>query len=149
MSALRPLPRFLALDPGLFPDAVTVERARTLGVDAAGEAVVTWDPVYGAPLACLVDLHEAGERGTSRSGGAGRGGAAGGVFGQPTEEIRAAVYFPPLPAGGLPDVRKRDRLVYGTWQDGSVRYIDVTGAFDAGKPAGIVLEAVGTARKPG
>lgn len=148
MSALRPLPRFLPLDPGLFPDAVMVERARTLGVDAAGEAVVTWDPVYGAPLACLVDLHEAGERGTSRSGGAGRGGAAG-VFGQPTEEVRAAVYFPPIPAGGLPDIRKRDRLEYGTWQDGSVRYIDVTGAFDAGKPPGIVLEAVGTARKPG
>jgi hypothetical protein len=149
VSVLRPLPRFLPLDPGLFPDAVTVERARTLGVDAAGEAVVTWEPVYGAPLAALVDLHEAGERGTGRGAGGARGGAAAGVFGQPTEEVRAAVYFPPLPSGGLPDIRKRDRLVYGVWQDGSVRYIDVTGAFDAGKPAGVVLEAVGTARKPG
>jgi hypothetical protein len=148
VSVLRPLPRFLPLDPGLFPDTVMVERARTLGVDAAGEAVVTWDPVYGAPLVCLVDLHEAGERGTGRGAGGARGGA-GGVFGQPTEEVRAAVYFPPIPAGGLPDIRKRDRLVYGTWQDGSVRYIDVTGAFDAGLPRGIVLEAVGTARKPG
>jgi hypothetical protein len=141
-----PLPRFLPLDPALFPDVVQVQRARTLGVDAAGEAVVTWDVVYDS-LPCLVDLHEAGERGTGRGAGGQRGAA--GVFGQPVEEVRAAVYAPPLPAGGLPDIRKRDRLVYGMWQDGSTRYIDVTGAFDAGKPAGIVLEAVGTARKPG
>jgi hypothetical protein len=141
-----PLPRLLPLDPALFPDAVQVQRARTLGVDAAGEAVVAWDVVYDS-LPCLADLHEAGERGTSR--GAGRGGAAGGVFGQPVEEVRGAIYFPPLPAGGLPDIRKRDRLLFGVWPDGTPRYVDVGGAFDPGHPGGIVLEVVGSLRKPG
>jgi hypothetical protein len=146
VSALRPLPRFiLPLDPGLSPDVVAVERAVTLGTDASGELVMDFQPVVGyEALPCLVDLHAAGERGTGR----GAGGAPG-VFGQAVEEVRAAVYFPALPGGGLPDIRERDRLVYGTWRDGTTRYIEVARAFDAGKPSGLILEAVGTSRKPG
>jgi hypothetical protein len=149
VSAPRPLPRFiLPLDRGLSPDVVAVERARTLGVDASGELVVGFEPVPGyEALRCLVDLHAAGERGTGRGAG-GQGGGLG-VFGQAVDEVRAAVYFPALPGGGLPDIRERDRLVYGTWQDGTTRYIEVARAFDAGKPAGLILEAVGAARKPG
>jgi hypothetical protein len=146
VTVFGPLPRFiLPLPRATFPDAVAVERAVTLGVDASGELVMDFQPVAGyEALPCLVDLHAAGERGTGR----GAGGAPG-VFGQVVEEVRAAVYFPALPGGGLPDIRERDRLVYGTWQDGTTRYIEVARAFDAGKPAGLILEAIGTARKPG
>jgi hypothetical protein len=145
VSALRPLPRFiLPLDAGMFRDLIDqVERPTTAGTDASGVAVPSWGVIY-TNLPCLADLHEAGERGTGR----GIGGGAG-VFGQPVEEVRSALYFPALPGGGLPDIRKRDRILYGTWPGGEPKWIDVSGGFDAGKPAGLIWEVVGVLRKPG
>jgi hypothetical protein len=145
VSALRPLPRFiLPLDAGLFPDLIDrVERPTTAGTDASGIAVPARAVLY-TNLPCLADLHEAGERGTGRGIGGG-----GGVFGQPVEEVRAALYFPALPGGGLPDIRKRDRILYGAWPGGEPKWIDVSGGFDAGKPAGLIWEVVGVLRKPG
>jgi hypothetical protein len=145
-----PLPRFiLPLDENMFPDRIDrIERPATAGTDASGIAVPAWTVLYTA-LPCLADLHEAGERGTGRGAGGARGGAAAGVFGQPVEEMRAAFYVPALPGGGLPDVRKEDRIAFGTWPDGSTRYVDVAGAFDAGHPPGIVQEIIGSLRKPG
>jgi hypothetical protein len=145
VSAFGPLPRFiLPLPRACFPDVVDrVERPATAGTDASGIAVPAWAVIY-TNLPCLADLHEAGERGTGRGIGGG-----GGVFGQPVEEVRAALYFPPLPNGKLPDIRKRDRILYGTWPGGEPKWIDVTGGFDAGKPAGLVWEVVGVLRKPG
>lgn len=142
MSFPGPLPLWiLPLDRNLFPQVVDrVERARTTGTDASGIAADEWDVLY-TDLPCLADLHERGERGIQRGGG---GGHAGGVFGQPVEEVSGAFYFQ-----GTLDIRKRDRLAFGTWPDGQVRYIDVGGAFDATTGLGLVYEVVGSARKPG
>ncbi len=142
MSFPGPLPRFiLPLDPNLFPDTVDrVERARTTGTDASGVAADAWDVLY-TNLPCLADLHERGERGIQRGG---RGGAGGEVFGQPVEEVSGAFYFQ-----GTLDIRKRDRIAFGSWPSGEIRYIDVGGAFDATAGLGLVYEVVGSARKPG
>jgi hypothetical protein len=146
VSALRPLPRFiLPLDMGLFPQVIDrVERARTTGTDASGVPADAWDVVY-SNLPCLADLHERGERGIQRGGG----GGGGDVFGQPVEEVSGAFYVPQLPDGTLPEIRRRDRLVFGTWPTGETLYVDVGGAFDATAGRKLVLEVVGTARKPG
>jgi hypothetical protein len=145
VSTAGPLPRFiLPLPAACFPHTVDrVERPTTAGTDASGVAVPAWDVIY-TDLKCLADLHMAGERGTGRGIG-----GAGDVFGAPAEEVRGAFYFPALPGGGLPDVRRRDRILFGAWPGGVPRYIDVTGAFDAGLFQELVLEVVGVTRKPG
>lgn len=137
---MQPLFDVLPLDMDLFPLRATVERQVTVGRDQSGMPVATWQTVY-TDLPCMTDAHVRGERmGAPR--------AAPGIFEQKTIEYGYLVYFPPLPAGGVPDVRVQDRLTVGTWPDGTPRYIDVTTAIDE-LDAGVILQVTGVARKPG
>jgi hypothetical protein len=132
-----PLPGFenVRVPAVLQPHRVDVQRGTQAGVDNSGMPVEAWVTVYTAvPVA--IDLHTAGAEPT---------------WEQPAMTLRGFAYFgtpvgsPPL----LPDVRKGDRLVFGTWwPNGPVRYLDVEDYLDE-LEAGIVGVCTFRARRPG
>jgi hypothetical protein len=139
----------VSIYPDLFvpPEAlihrVTVERGTSPGVDASGVPVESWATVYAdLPALCEPQPGQLRPRVTGTRGG--------GIesFGQEAVELRYTVYFGQLPTGELPDVRGEDRLVFGTWPGGAVRYINVLSPVDE-EDAGVLLVLTGTARKPG
>jgi hypothetical protein len=131
--------------PGLFgvkvpkvlqPHVVDVQRSTQAGVDASGMPVEgqPWPTVY-AGLKCAVDIHTAG---------------AGEEWEQPGMDLGGFVYFG-TPVGtppALPDIRKGDRLVFGTWPNGQTRHLDITEYLDE-LEAGVVGVCTFRTRKPG
>lgn len=114
------------------------QRSTAIGNDQNGAPVEAWATIY-TNLRCMVDLHMAGDPET---------------FGQRAVDLTAKVYFPQLsnaagnPSGALPDIRPRDRLVFGTWPDSSVCYLMEPKCLDElSSQVLLVLEA--KARKPG
>jgi hypothetical protein len=129
--------------PGLFgvkvprvlqPAVVDVQRSTQAGVDASGMPVEGWQTVY-AGVRAAVDIHTAG---------------AGEEWEQPGMDLTGYAYFG-TPVGfpkALPDIRKGDRLVFGTWPNGQTRYLDVTEYLDE-LEAGVVGVCTFRTRKPG
>jgi hypothetical protein len=120
----------------LQPHTVDVQRSTQAGVDASGMPVEgqPWPTVY-AGLRCAVDLHTAGE---------------GREWEQPGMDLTGFVYFG-TPVGSpkaLPDVRKGDRVLWGTWPSGEPLYLDVVDYLDE-MGAGVVGVCTVRARKPG
>jgi hypothetical protein len=128
----------------LQPHRVDVQRLSQSGTDQSGMPVDAPATVY-SQLPVAVDLQPY----LSRRGGA-RGTTTGDAWEQPGMEVRGYVYFgtqvgnPPA----LPDIRKGDRLLFGTWPNGQPMYLDVRDYLDE-LGAGIVGVCTVTARKPG
>jgi hypothetical protein len=109
------------IPPELLPHRVTVQRGSVAGVDASGFPLTTWVDIY-TDLPCLV----AGQLGT-----ASRRTTGGGGIHEDFEQVRIeqgyTLYLGSLPDGTMPDIKIRDRLLTGTWIDGTPRYLQVTG----------------------
>lgn len=122
----------LFVPPELMQSTVDVERQTAAGVDGSGAPVEVWTKIY-SNLPCAVDPRPAGDPVT---------------FGKKSAEFNVPCYFSRQDDGTLPDIRDRDRLVFGKWPNGATRYLIVNEALDE-LGAGVVLVCSCSARAPG
>jgi hypothetical protein len=116
----------------LFIHRLDVERQMGTATDAEGQLVEQWNRIYTQVPGTCVPHEGAGEE----------------VFGQRAMVLNFEVYMGPLPDGTLPDLHPQDRLPFGTWPGGAVRYVQVLDAADV-LDAGLMVRATAVARKPG
>lgn len=122
----------LVVNPTLQPHVVSYEEPSSEGRDNSGGRVPVFATVY-ASLTCAVRMDLEGD---------------GDVNGQSQSGIGGRVYIARQADGSMPTIRKRGRFVYGTWNDGSKRYLNIATEEDA-LQKGVVLEVKIRAVAPG
>jgi hypothetical protein len=127
----------LVVNPSLQPHVVAYEEPSGEGRDNSGGRVPTFVQVYAA-LTCAVRL--------DIGGGMGFGG--GDVHGQSQSGLTGRVYIARQLDGTMPTIRKRGRFVFGTWSDGTPRYLNISSEEDA-LEKGVILEVSVKAVAPG
>jgi hypothetical protein len=136
-----PSPLFdLTVPPELLPHNIDrVERLSAAGRDGSGVEAATPVTVY-TDLPALVDERAGGGLSGISSG-------ASGLFGQPAEDENVFVYLARQEDGTLPDIRKRDRLLFGTWPNGDPKYLLVNKIIDE-LEANVLIVLQCSARRP-